>query len=131
MQYRSADVFNFLRKLTFRKALNVVKIFASYYVAQATKKPVQWGLPFNISIEPTTSCNLRCPECPSGLRSFTRPTGMLEKNFFMKTVDELHRELIYLYFYFQGEPYLNPDFLEICFAEKNLHRYFYQRALFR
>jgi hypothetical protein len=20
---------------------------------------------------------LRCPECPSGLRSFTRPTGML------------------------------------------------------
>jgi len=113
MQFRSADVFNFLRKLTFRKALNAVKIFGSYYVARATKKPVQWGLPFNISIEPTTSCNLRCPECPSGLRSFTRPTGMLEKNFFRKTVDELHRDLIYLYFYFQGEPYLNPDFLEM------------------
>jgi radical SAM protein with 4Fe4S-binding SPASM domain len=113
MQYRAADAFNFLSKLTLRKALNVAKIFASYYIAQSTKKPVQWGLPFNISIEPTTSCNLRCPECPSGLRSFTRPTGMLEKNFFSKTVDELHRDLIYLYFYFQGEPYLNPDFLEM------------------
>jgi hypothetical protein len=33
------------------------------------------GLPVSISIEPTTACNLRCPECPSGLRSFTRPHG--------------------------------------------------------
>ncbi len=27
----------------------------------------------SLSVEPTTACNLRCPECPSGLRSFTRP----------------------------------------------------------
>ena len=24
--------------------------------------------PFALSIEPTTACNLGCPECPSGLR---------------------------------------------------------------
>jgi AraC-like DNA-binding protein len=67
-------------------------------------------LPFSISFEPTTSCNLRCPECPSGLRAFTRPIGMLEKDFFTKTIDEIHKDLLYLIFYFQGEPYLNPDF---------------------
>ena len=39
------------------------------------------GYPASISFEPTTSCNLRCPECPSGLRAFTRPTGMLENKF--------------------------------------------------
>lgn len=38
---------------------------------------------------------------------------MLEPDFFKKTIDELYRELIYLTFYFQGEPYLNPDFLNM------------------
>jgi len=74
---------------------------------------VQWGLPVSISIEPTTSCNLRCPECPSGLRSFTRDTGMLNENFFKETIDSLYKDLLYLIFYFQGEPYLNPQFLEM------------------
>ena len=65
-----------------------------------------------ISLEPTTACNLRCPECPSGLRSFTRPTGRLQETIFKKVIDELHETLLYLIFYFQGEPYLNPAFLD-------------------
>ena len=80
---------------------------------QMAKKPVQWGYPISISFEPTTSCNLRCPECPSGLRAFTRPTGMLKKDFFSETIDQLYKELFYLVFYFQGEPYLNPQFLDM------------------
>ncbi|MGG2357449.1 radical SAM protein, partial [Salmonella enterica] len=76
-------------------------------------KPLQWGYPISISFEPTTSCNLRCPECPSGLRAFTRPTGMLQKNFFEQTIDDIYKEILYLIFYFQGEPYLNPDFLDM------------------
>jgi radical SAM protein with 4Fe4S-binding SPASM domain len=38
---------------------------------------------------------------------------MLNKDFFRSTIDAIHRELLYLIFYFQGEPYLNPDFLEM------------------
>jgi radical SAM protein with 4Fe4S-binding SPASM domain len=38
---------------------------------------------------------------------------MLEQNFFKKTIDEIYKELLYLIFYFQGEPYLNPEFLEM------------------
>src|SRR5690242_6961393 len=56
------------------KALNVAKVLSSYYYSRARNTPEQWGLPVAIAIEPTTSCNLRCPECPSGLRSFSRPT---------------------------------------------------------
>ena len=67
------------------------------------------GMPFSISVEPTTSCNLRCPECPSGLRSFSRPTGMLNYETFIKVMDDLSEHLIYLILYFQGEPYLNRD----------------------
>ena len=107
------DTFNLLSKLTLRRAWNGIKVLGSFYVSRLTGKPVQWGYPVSISFEPTTSCNLRCPECPSGLRAFTRPTGMLDNRFFRQTIDEMHRELFYLIFYFQGEPYLNPAFLEM------------------
>jgi len=105
------DTINFFSKLTLPRLWNAGQVLASYYLSKWTKRPVQWGLPISISFEPTTSCNLRCPECPSGLRAFTRPTGMLENNFFRDTIDQLHSRLLYLVFYFQGEPYLNPDFL--------------------
>ena len=108
-----SDAVNFITKLTFRRMWNASKVMSSFYLTKWVGKPIQWGLPFSISFEPTTSCNLRCPECPSGLRAFTRPIGMLEKDFFRKTIDEIHKDLLYLIFYFQGEPYLNPDFLEM------------------
>jgi radical SAM protein with 4Fe4S-binding SPASM domain len=107
------DLFNLLSKLTVKKSFNALKVLSSYYYSRSASQPSQWGLPVTISVEPTTRCNLRCPECPSGLRSFTRPTGMLDKSLFEKTIDELASHLIYLTFYFQGEPYLNPDFLEM------------------
>ena len=112
-QFNRRDSVNLLGKLTLRRSWNAFKVLSSYHLSKWTKKPVQWGYPISISFEPTTSCNLRCPECPSGLRAFTRPTGMLHKDFFKETIDQLHKELMYLVFYFQGEPYLNPDFLEM------------------
>lgn len=90
-----------------------MKVYSSYHVSKWTKRSVQWGMPISISFEPTTSCNLRCPECPSGLRAFSRPTGMLKKDFFSETIDQISKDLTYLVFYFQGEPYLNTDFLNM------------------
>ena len=113
MAIYTKDVLNFVSKLTLRRLLNVGKLLSSYYVTKWTSKATQWGLPMTISIEPTTACNLRCPECPSGLRAFSRPTGNLKQDFFRKTIDELHKQLIYLIFYFQGEPYINPVFLDM------------------
>ncbi|MBC8112310.1 MAG: SPASM domain-containing protein [Verrucomicrobia bacterium] len=107
------NLFNLLSKLTFSRFFNLWQVFFSYQISRITKKVWHLGLPISLSFEPTTSCNLRCPECPSGLRSFTRKTGMLEENLFEKTIDELAPTLLYLTFYFQGEPYLNPKFLEM------------------
>ena len=107
------DSINFLRKLTLRRVWNAGKVLSSFYVSRIFGRPVQWGLPISISFEPTTSCNLRCPECPSGLRAFTRPTGKLKKDFFRQTIDDIYKDILYLIFYFQGEPYLNKDFLEM------------------
>lgn len=38
---------------------------------------------------------------------------MLKRDFFAQTIDEIYKDLLYLIFYFQGEPYLNPNFLEM------------------
>lgn len=117
------DGLNLASKMTWRRARNVARILRSYHVSSATKHPRIDGLPISISIEPTTSCNLRCPECPSGLRSFTRPTGMLDESLFRKVIDELSPTLTYLTFYFQGEPYLNPSFLDMVKYASSKHIY--------
>jgi radical SAM protein with 4Fe4S-binding SPASM domain len=107
------DTANLLSKLTPRRAWNAARVTESYLRSRVTGRAEHRGLPISIAFEPTTSCNLRCPECPSGLRSFTRPTGMLGADLFRKTIDELYETLLYLTFYFQGEPYLHPQFLEL------------------
>jgi MoaA/NifB/PqqE/SkfB family radical SAM enzyme len=37
----------------------------------------------------------------------------LENSFFKSTIDQIKSNLHYLTFYFQGEPYLNPSFLDM------------------
>ena len=113
MYFNLHDTVNLAGKLTPRRLWNATKVWSSYQLSKLLRRPIQWGYPISISFEPTTSCNLRCPECPSGMRAFTRPTGMLQTSFFTQTIDEIHKELLYLIFYFQGEPYLNPNFLEM------------------
>lgn len=84
------------------------------------KKPIVAGLPWSASIEPSTACNLSCPECPAGLRNFTRPTGNLTPEHFRKMIDELSPHLVYLTLYFQGEPLLNRHFTEMVrYAKKH------------
>nr|WP_287939662.1 radical SAM/SPASM domain-containing protein [Algoriphagus sp.] len=102
-----------LAYLTVRKSVNLLKLSGSFFWSRLFKKPLMWGLPTTLSVEPTTSCNLRCPECPSGLRSFTRPTGMLESSLYKRVIDQSADHLTWLHLYFQGEPFLNPEFLEM------------------
>lgn len=114
------DGLNVATKLSVKKAWNASSILRSYYHSRITGLPSISGLPISISVEPTTSCNLRCPECPSGLRSFTRPTGMLQQDMFKNTIEQLKDTLTYLTFYFQGEPYLHPQFLDMVkYASSN------------
>ncbi len=102
-----------LSKLTFKRVINALKITNSYLWSRFRGKSQIQGLPISLAIEPTTACNLRCPECPSGLRSFSRPTGKLQITEFQQIIEEVHDRTPYLTFYFQGEPYLNPDFLKM------------------
>ncbi len=109
----------YLKYFNLSKLGNLVFLWLSFHWSKLLKQPTVWGKPTVLSIEPTTSCNLRCPECPSGLRSFTRPTGMLQKSLYQKVINESKNHLTWLHLYFQGEPFLNPDFLEMVrFADQ-------------
>ncbi|MEI7977377.1 MAG: radical SAM/SPASM domain-containing protein [Bacteroidota bacterium] len=123
MNRNLTDGINLLSKLNGKRIFNAFKLYSSYYFSKTLKKPIQWGMPLSMEIEPTTSCNLRCPQCPSGLREFTRDTGMLDLNLYKKILDEIHPELVWLILYFQGEPFLNKNFLEFVkyAATKNVY----------
>ena len=108
--------------LTPRRAANLLQLSASYRRAKRSGQPQMPPnvMPTSLSIEPTTSCNLRCPECPSGLRSFTRPTGMLNVDHACQWIDELAPWLTYVNLYFQGEPLLHPK-LDLLMAQCHRH----------
>ncbi len=114
---------NFFSKLNGRRLLNAQKVWGSYQYSRWRGHAFHKGMPISLSIEPTTSCNLRCPECPSGLRSFTRPTGMLQTETYRQVLDQVSGTLLYLLFYFQGEPYLNSDFLDHVHYAHRKHIY--------
>ena len=107
------DSLSLASKLTPKRISNAWKIWRSYRHSLKQGEAHISGLPISMAIEPTTACNLRCPDCPSGLRSFTRPTGRLDTQLFEKIIQEVSDHLLYLTFYFQGEPYLNPQFLDM------------------
>jgi radical SAM protein with 4Fe4S-binding SPASM domain len=110
---QTKDAFRILTHLTLKRVLNLVALKSSFYVSRITRKAVQWGKPFSLSIEPTTACNLGCPECPSGLKQFTRPTGKLDLALHQTMLHQTSKSVFYINYYFQGEPFLHPQFLDL------------------
>jgi len=80
---------NPLKYLTLSRTVNIVKVLSSFTVSKLVRKPVVWGMPISYSIEPTNYCNLKCPECPSGLGTLTRPLGLLKLDDFKRLIDEI------------------------------------------
>ena len=107
------DRLNLLRKTTPKRLWNAGLVWSSFHLSRLLKRPVHWGMPTSLAFEPTTACNLGCPECPSGLKQFTRATGNLKLDFFRTSIDQVRDRLSYLTFYFQGEPYIHPQFTEM------------------
>jgi radical SAM protein with 4Fe4S-binding SPASM domain len=115
--------FRIMKFMTGARIWNLVKLRWSFFLAKRFNKTNAIGLPFAASIEPTTACNLGCPECPSGLNQFTRPTGRLDNSLHEKLLDSLGSTVFYINYYFQGEPFLHPDFLGLIRAAKKRNIY--------
>ena len=107
------DSYQIIKHASFLKIWNICLLKTSYLLSRATKKPVVFGFPFSLSIEPTTACNLACPECPSGLKQFSRPTGKLDLNVHKQMLEQVKSSVFYINYYFQGEPFIHPQFLDL------------------
>ncbi len=94
---------------TFARFHNLIRLEASRWWSKLRSDPVIWGLPYAISIEPTSYCNLHCQECPSGSGLLTRPQGLISMELYKNIIDEASRHAFYLTLYFQGEPLLHPE----------------------
>lgn len=112
---------NILKQLSFQRVWNIVLLRSSYFLARIFKQEKNWGKPFALSIEPTTACNLGCPACPSGLKAFTRPTGKIDLQKHQDWLTQVSNTVFYVNYYFQGEPFLHPQFLELI-REAKKHR---------
>jgi radical SAM protein with 4Fe4S-binding SPASM domain len=109
-----------LKYFTPQRAANALKIVSSFALSRIVRKPIVWGMPISYSIEPTNHCNLKCPECPSGLGSLTRPLGLLKFEDFKKMIDEIKHTGFYVQLFFQGEPYINKNLPQMIeYAQMN------------
>jgi len=114
---------NLLKYFTVKRAINALKILSSFTIARIIRKPVLWGMPISYSIEPTNHCNLRCPECPSGLGSLTRPLGLLNTDDFKKLIDDICLTGFYIQLFFQGEPFINKNLYAMINYAQNKNMY--------
>jgi MoaA/NifB/PqqE/SkfB family radical SAM enzyme len=102
----------FLRKaFTLPRTWNAIKVYTGYFLSLVTRKPIIWGYPPVVMIEPTNICNLRCPLCPSGNGTLKREKGYMTIETFCKIIDQVHHKSFMVVLWNQGEPFLNHDIL--------------------
>ncbi|MGM0407213.1 MAG: radical SAM/SPASM domain-containing protein [Bacteroidota bacterium] len=104
---------DWIRLITLQKLIHAIKIYIGYVISMTIKKTVVLGKPASLTIEPTNICNLQCPECPTGNNSSTRAKGHMDFAEYTQIIDQLSPYLLYHMLYFQGEPFLNPDFFKM------------------
>ena len=117
------DSLRIINHLSFERTWNIMRLKISYFLSKTLKKPYVFAYPFSLSIEPTTACNLACPECPSGLKQFSRPTGKLNLELNEKILEQVKSTVFYINYYFQGEPFIHPQFLDLIRAAKKARIY--------
>ncbi len=95
---------------SWRRCINAFKLLLSFICSKWKNKAKIEGQPLAFSFEPISVCNLRCPECPTGMHSLTRPKGMASVVQFDKVVKVMKSYSWFVNLYFQGEPLMHPEF---------------------
>jgi len=99
---------------------NIFQLIISYVISTVLKRPYLIGMPWSLTIEPTNTCNLNCPECPTGTKGLSRPKGCIDPDLFQKIIEETRNNAFFLNLYFQGEPFLHKKLINlITIASQN------------
>ncbi len=74
--------------------------------------------PLHLDVEPTNTCNLRCPFCATTHNKYKK--GFMKEHIWKKILDEGGENNLYsLKFTYRGEPLLHPDLPEMVRYAKN------------
>ncbi len=106
-----------------KKFRNAVQVLSSYFLSRLMRRYWVWGKPYTFIIEPTAICNLRCPQCPVGLKTLLRPQDNMGFAEFKKIIDDIADYTWVLLLYFQGESFINPDIIRMI-------NYAYEKKIF-
>ena len=98
---------------SWRRLWNAAKVIASMGLSWSLRRPVVWGRPFMLMVEPTNLCNLKCPLCPSGNGEMSRERGNMDLGHYRKLIDETGDDLVLLLLWNQGEPFINKSLAEM------------------
>jgi radical SAM protein with 4Fe4S-binding SPASM domain len=98
---------------SWKRLWNFTKVVSSMGVSKVIRRPVVWGKPVMMMVEPTNFCNLKCPLCPSGNGEMTRARGRMDLDDYKRLIDEISGHIVLLMLWNQGEPFLNPCFNEM------------------
>ena len=102
------------RYLSIFKIVNGLKIYVSYIFSFSKLLRFTNIYPYFISIETANFCNLHCPECPVGKSKISKTEKSTFKYAVYKNlIDELKPTLQHVILYFQGEPFLNNQLIEL------------------
>jgi len=112
-----------LRSLTPRRVTNIVKTTTSFFLSTLFNKPIVWGIPPVLTIEPTNQCNLKCPLCTTGSGEMERPVGKMNLETYKKIIEHLGKDIFFMLIYHQGEPYINEDFFKFVELAKEHNIY--------
>lgn len=102
-----------LRHFKVQRLGNILALLSSFFVSRMLGRPLAWGRPWALSVEPSGQCNLQCPECPVGAGVLTRKAGKMPPGLLKELLDQSGPQLSFLNLYFQGEPLLNRQLGEM------------------
>lgn len=107
-----------VRHLSIKKVFNLFLVYIDF----ALRRPIPYGKPVYIKIEPTRLCNLKCTGCVHSTKEFLSTID--HENFFdlkefKKIIDNIADTLIGISFAYYGEPLLDDSLLKMV---KYAHR---------
>jgi len=111
---RLQQLWYFSKYQSIHKIVNSFKLILSYLFSSNYLHTNLNIYPFFISVEVTDFCNLHCPECPVGMGSISKSgNSSFDFKMYEKLIDELKPTLQHVILYFQGEPFLSNQLIEM------------------
>ena len=104
----------YLRHHTTRRADNLGKTLAALVA-----RPLHtWNMPISLKIEPSAACQLACPGCVQANPDFKQKTAgnLMSQALFLNVLDQAADYVYRIQFYFNGEPFINKNILNMVAA---------------